>query len=100
MLSKFYNLYCDGYYFLEHLGLGCGLVVRVPPSEYSSDSWDELSDDEKSKLLNSLLPEAISEAQKILSWLDGNKIVITNELDELGRYLYIDNRTKEEKTTL
>lgn len=62
VLSKFYNLYCDGYYFLEHLGLGCGLAVRVPPSEYSSDSWDELSDEEKSKLLNSLLPEAISEA--------------------------------------
>lgn len=96
-LSEFYELYCDGYCFLESLGLAYGLAVRVSPSGYSSDYWEELSHEEQSKLINSLLPGAIDEAQKVLSWLDENKIVITSEQDELGHYLYIDRRTEEEK---
>ncbi len=97
-LSEFYKLYCgDGYCFLESLGLAYGLAVRVPPSGYSSNCWEELSHEEQSKLINSLLLGAIDEAQKVLSWLDEDKIVITSEQDELGHYLYIDRRTEEEK---
>lgn len=96
LLSEFYELYCDGFYFLDALGLGYGLAIKSP-QEYRSGVWQKLTDEEKTRLLNALLPDAIDEAQKVLSWLDEGKIVITDEQDELGRSLYIDTRTKKEK---
>jgi hypothetical protein len=32
ILVEFYNLYCQGYYFLQDLGLGYGLAVDAPGS--------------------------------------------------------------------
>lgn len=43
MLGEFYRLYCDGFYFLDTLGLGYGLAIIVPPLEYSSEYWQELT---------------------------------------------------------
>lgn len=97
LLSQFYELYCDGYYFLDILGLGYGLLIQVPPSKYSSEVWEGLSNYQKTELLESLLPEAMNEAQKVLSWLDTNKIVITNEQNYLGYCSYIDRRSESEK---
>ena len=97
LLSKFYELYCDGYHFLDSLGLRCGFSARVLPNQYSSESWEELSSKEQSKLIDSLVPGAMREAQKVLTWLEEEKIVITNEQDKLGHYLFIDKRTEEEK---
>ncbi|MGL5080262.1 MAG: hypothetical protein ACRC8A_02125 [Microcoleaceae cyanobacterium] len=97
MLCEFYELYCDRFSFLDTLGLGYGLAIRVPPNGYSSEYWQELTDKEKESLLDSILPDAIDEARKVLTWLDEGKIVITDEQDELGRYLYLDKRSENEK---
>lgn len=97
MLCEFYELYCNGFYFLETLGLGYGLTIRVPPNGYSSEDWQELTVQEKEKLLASVLPDAIDEAQKVLTWLDEGKIVITDKQDELGHCLYVDRRSVNEK---
>ncbi len=93
----FYYLYCDGYRFLDNLGLGYGLSVVVPPSEYSSDSWEKLSEQEKERLLASFLPEAINEVKRVLFWLNDGEIVILNEQDGLGHFKYLDHRSEEEK---
>lgn len=95
ILCEFYELYCDGFYFLDILGLDYGLVIKVPPNGYSSEYWQELTDKEKERLLNDILPGAIKEAQKVLTWLDEEEIVITNNKNELDHYLYLDRRTKE-----
>lgn len=100
MLWEFYELYCDGYYFLDVLGLNYGLTIRVPPGEYSSEYLQELTNQEKETLLASILPDALDEAQKVLNWLNEGKIVTTNKQDKLGHYLYIDNRTDEEKSQI
>lgn len=100
MLWEFYELYCDGYYFLDVLGLNYGLTIRFPSHEYSSEYWQELTDQEKETLLASILPDALDEAQKVLNWLNEGKIVTTNNQDKLGHYLYIDNRTDEEKSQI
>lgn len=99
VLSQFYTLYCKGYDFLDGIGLGCGLSIRVPLNslDYSADCWEDLSHEEKHQLLHSLLPKATAEAQTILSWLDERKIVITNEQDDLGAYIYIDRRSDSDK---
>jgi hypothetical protein len=97
ILCEFYELYCNGFYFLDTLGLGYGLAITVPSSSYSSESWQELADEEKEELLSSILPDALKEAQKVLTWLNEGKIIITNKQDELGHYLYLDKRTEETK---
>ena len=97
IFRSFYDLYCDGYSFLDNLGLGYGLSVVVPPSTYSSDTWEKLSAEEKSKLLTSFFPGALNEAKKVLSWLDDKKIVILRGKDGLGHFSYLDKRSAEEK---
>lgn len=97
MLCEFYELYCNGFYFLDTLGMGYGLAIKVPPYGYSSEYWQELTEDEQKRLLSSILPDAIKEAQKMLDWLNEGKIAITNEKDELGHYLYVDRRTEEDE---
>lgn len=96
MLYEFYELYCNGYYFLDVLGLKYGLTIIFPPHGYSSNYWQELTDKEKETLLCSILPDAVDEAQKVLNWLNEGKIVLTNKQDKLSSYLYIDNRIDEE----
>jgi hypothetical protein len=88
LLYTFYELYCNGYSFLDGLGLGYGLALVVPPGAYRADSWDELNKEDQQRLLHSLLPEAIAEARTVLNWLDDGSIVITNEQDEFGQYMY------------
>ena len=93
MLCEFYDLYCRGFCFLKTLGLEYGLHIKVPPIEYSADYRQDLSEAEKTKLLNSLLPGALEEAQKVLAWLEEGKIVIASTMNERGYPRYIDNRT-------
>ena len=93
MLCEFYDLYCRGFRFLKSLGLEYGLHIKVPPSEYSADYWQDLSEAEKTKLLDSLLPGASAEAQKVLAWLEEGKIAIASTKNEHGYPSYVDNRT-------
>lgn len=47
MLCKFYELYCDGFYFLDVLGLDYGLAIIVPPCGYSSEYWQQLTSEKR-----------------------------------------------------
>jgi hypothetical protein len=97
-LCEFYELYCRGLYFLESLGIEYGLGL-ISPSSYSSNPWQDLDLSEKDRFLNCILPGAMDEAQKILSWLDEGKIVITEGKDDMGHCLYLDKRSEKEKET-
>lgn len=96
-LIEFYYMYCDGYYFLEDLGLGFGLSCVVPPSKYSANSWYELSDDDKNDLINSFYPRIIAYLNRVLEWIMDRKVVIKGTKNDLGYWEYIDYRTLEEK---
>jgi len=96
-IEKCYDMYCDGYGFLDNLGLGYGLAVAVPPSEYSADSWDNLESPEQKKLVESFYPSVREEAEKVINWLDTGKIVLTGHDGELQGIQYTDSRTPEEK---
>lgn len=56
ILMEFYEMYCDGYYFLEDLGLGYGLACVVPQGNYKANSWDELEHEEQEKLVTNFFP--------------------------------------------
>lgn len=91
-LCEFYELYCRGLSFLETLGLEYGLPIKVPPAGYSSDYFDELSDEEQERLLADCLPGAKEEARKVLNLLESGGVAIAPETDDLGNYRYIDHR--------
>ena len=49
-IAQCYDLYCDGYGFLDNLGLGYGLII-------TPYSWAELDPSESKRLVESFLPK-------------------------------------------
>jgi|SRR5579871_3757449 len=96
LLMTFYDLYCKGYNFMDNLGLGYGLAVEVPYSQ--ADYWDELNDEQQKNLLDSFYPQLNVEIEKVISWLEEGKIILTGNKDNYNHYFdYADNRTEDEK---
>lgn len=96
-ICQCYDMYCDGYGFLDNLGLAYGLAVTVPPPEYGSDSWDKLESSEQQRLIDSFYPNVRKDAEKVIDWLDTRKIVITGHDGDRQGIQYKDSRTPEEK---
>ena len=90
-----YDLYCDGYGFLDNIGMGYGLTFAN--DFYDFTDWKKLPTNEKTKRIESIYDGVKFEAENVRDWLDRKKIVLTGKVDELGHFDYIDNRTKEEK---
>jgi len=67
-IDRCYDLYCNGFAFLNDLGLNYGLKIRVPPSNYSADSWCELTSVEQIQLIDSFYPDVAEEAKKVINW--------------------------------
>jgi hypothetical protein len=97
VLMEFYDLYCDGYGFLQELGLVYGLRLEVNPSQYSADNWCDLTAKEKQDLLNSFSPQLEVAIQQVIDWLTSKQIVLTGEQNEIGHYQYDDFRTETER---
>jgi hypothetical protein len=90
-----YDLYCDGYNFLDNIGLGYGLTFANDFYEFTD--WMKLSQEQKNERIEAIYDCVKSEAETVRDWLVKNKIVLTGEVDEIGHFDYIDNRTTEEK---
>lgn len=97
ILMSFYDMYCKGYNFFDNLGLGYSLRVEVPGRNNYQETWDDLTEPEKERLLNSFYPELDTEIKKVISWLDTGKIVLKGNKDEYNHFEYIDNRTELER---
>ena len=92
ILTEIYFLYCRGFYFLDNLALGFGIEVQSRIDEgVPRDSM------EVHNLIDSFLPSIRHEAEKVLSWLEEEKIVIRDEYDDLGDIQFVDNRSEKEK---
>ncbi|GMQ57824.1 hypothetical protein AN1V17_22190 [Vallitalea sediminicola] len=89
--QEFYYMYCKGYTFLDELGITYGLACIVPPSKFSSNDWYELSDTEK-EIIYSFYPEVKVYIENVIELLVKEKIVLTGCKDELGRWIFVDNR--------
>lgn len=96
-IEQCYDMYCDGYNFLDNIGLGYGLHVAVPPSNLGADTWQELKSQEQLKLINSFYPAVAEDAQRILLWLDTGKIILMDHNGEYQGIEYEDHRTSQEK---
>ena len=96
-IEQCYDMYCDGYGFLDNLGLGYGLSITVPPSDYGASTWDKLETPEQKKLIENFYPGVREEAERVINWLDTNKIVLTGHDGDYQGIQYTDSRTAEEK---
>ncbi|MDW5417240.1 hypothetical protein R6242_11750 [Iodobacter sp. CM08] len=96
-IKQLYELYCDGYNFLDSIGLGYGLAITVPHQKYEVDKWYELNSKQQSELIGDLYPAIAYEAKKMIFWLESGKITITEHSGEYQGIKYVDNRTAEEK---
>ena len=94
-LMHLYELYWKGYDFLNDLAMRYGLQVEVPYE--LADSWDQLSQHEQHTLLNSFYPHLPIDIQRVIGWLENEQVVLTGKQNEYGHYLFIDNRTTEER---
>ena len=81
-IEQCYDLYCDGFGFMDNLGLGYGLGLTC------TDSIDDKVDE--------YYPRIIDEASRVMEWLDTGKIVITGHSGEYQGVEYEDNRIKNE----
>lgn len=98
ILREFYDLYCQGYEFLNDLGLGYGLIINGPPApKYKVATWEELSEAEKHELIESFYPQIESDIKRAIDWIEGGKIIFTGKQDELCHYEYEDLRNEKER---
>ena len=95
-LREMYHLYCNGYYFLEGLGLGLGLCIEVP-NKYNAEYYEQLNDNQKLEIVDSVYPEAKMLAKELKKWLLSDEIKLTGTKEpDLNRWDYIDQRSKED----
>jgi hypothetical protein len=96
-LKRMYDLYCEGYNFLEDLGLGIGLFIEVP-NKYGVIYYHELNESQKKVIIDSVYPSAKELSIELKNWLLNGDLKLTGEREpELNRWQYIDNRTKEDR---
>lgn len=82
-IEQCYDLYCDGFDFMDNLGFGYGLGIVCP--DYNSGKVDDY------------YPQILDEVKKVVGWLDSSKIVITGHSGEYQGIEYDDNRSSKEK---
>jgi len=82
-IEQCYDLYCEGFGFMDNLGLGYGLGLTCPDG--FNDKVDEF------------YPNIAEEAERVILWLDTRKIVITGHSGEYRGIEYDDNRSPNEK---
>ncbi|MGB0908386.1 MAG: hypothetical protein ACPGVT_12910 [Maricaulaceae bacterium] len=98
-IEETYNLYCKGYDFLQKIGMEFGLSVASPPCDYTKE-WGAISRDEQIALIESLYPNIIKHAERVLDLLDEQTIEFlemkdVNLLEGVPSYPeYIDRRDK------
>ena len=96
-LTRMYDYYCKGYYFLEDLGLGIGLSVEVP-NKYGVEYYHELNREQEKSLVDSVYPPAKELAIELKNWLLNKDLILTGDKEsELNLWGYIDNRIDEDK---
>ena len=106
ILEQFYDLYCQGYGFLDNLGMGYGLDFSCYLSEINEPNFRyffsktltaaEIEREIEQKV-NDILPEVDEEIREILSWLEQGKIEIIDEPNSFYGTNYIDRRNESEK---
>lgn len=99
-----YDLYCQGFEFLQALALDFCIYIGYPAGKISVSSrlvWADLSARQKDDLVNSLYPEIIEHAIRVIDCLNDGSIRIIGYLAEnvgLEKTSLISDLEKENNT--
>jgi len=99
-----YDLYCQGFEFLEALAMDFCIYIGDPAGKISVSSrlvWADLSARQKDDLVNSLYPEIIEHAKRVIDCLNDGSIRIIGYLAEnvgLEKTSLISDLEKENNT--
>lgn len=96
-IRNFYTLYCKGYDFMENLAFDYGLSLECPYKYYRTETFEQLTKAQKQILINDCYPDIINEIDRVLNWIQSEKIILTGKTNEFGKLEYIDNRSELEK---
>jgi len=95
-LIQTYDLRCNGYWFLEKLGIYLALSV-ISTKDEPINEINDLPKEVRQDYFENILPKSILEAKRILGQLNSKKIIVTGEtLGSLNRKCWIDNRSENE----
>ena len=96
-IRNFYSLHCKGYDFMDNLAFDYGLTLECPYSYYKTETFEQLTETQKRTLINNCYPNIIGEIEKVLNWIQNEKIILIGKTNEFGKLEYIDNRTDLER---
>lgn len=88
-ILKIYDLYCNGYGFLQKLGLLYGLCII-------DNSYPVIPKNGYSSIVDKFYPNIIYDTKNVIRWLDEEKIVFKNEDNGWGQFEYDDFRSEAE----
>ena len=90
-LYKSYDLYADGYFFMETVGVQHGLTFSNTYFDYYE--WKKLPESDKKASISKIYPSVKIEAERVLIWLDNGTIKLTGIKDREGLYTFHDSRS-------
>ena len=91
-LASVYELYCQGYTFLEQLALGYGLRL-VAGFDREITDWQKVPEVDKLRLLGHDYEKVATAAEQVKNWLKKEQIVLTGKrYGELNRLEFEDKR--------
>jgi hypothetical protein len=96
-IQQIYELYFNGYDFLDNLGLGYGITLDCLYFDYGVETFEDLPKKQKDYITKSFYPEIQFEIKKVLNWFDSGLIVLDSEYDSRGCLKVTDNRKETEK---
>lgn len=96
-LIDIYELYCDGYSFLETIALRYGLICTYTSKDYEGETWYELSNTDKQRFHDMLLPNLNEHLVKAINWIKDGKVKFTGEKNEINQWEYVDLRVRKDK---
>lgn len=99
MIMSTYDLRCQGYYFLEEIGMGPALNMCASFG-VEVETWDDLPEADKNIIIEGNYPVAKAVALQVKSWLAEKKIILSGKKSKDDHlYLYEDLRTENELST-
>lgn len=96
-IVNFYDLYCNGYDFMDNLAFQYGLRADNQYGDIEVNRRKKPSQKQLDALVDKFYPEIITEIDKVINWINDGKIVFKDNLDEFDYPDYDDFRTAEER---
>jgi len=90
----FYDSYCLGYSFMGDLAFSYGMCLDSPSTLCGVDSYEELSINQKNKIVDLFYPGIIKEVEQMKKWIQNEVIKFEGDINEHGFVDYKDLRDR------